>query len=153
MTSYFGSLAAECLPTLPVTQPQAVVTIAVPVVVLVRVYPIYPKDVLWGSNPAIWMAKEVPECCNSCSIDRQFTLAVCGLALSCWNNRPLFSIMGTTWCCRISSLYRWAVTVLLTFTNLALPVSDIAPHIITLPPPNLSASWMLLAAKRLFRLL
>jgi hypothetical protein len=34
-----------------------------------------------------------------------------------------------------------------------LAVSDIAPHIITLPPPNLSASWMQFAAKRSFRLL
>jgi hypothetical protein len=59
------------LPTLPVTQPQAVVTIAVPVVVLGRVYPIHPKGVLWGSNSAIWMIKEVPECC--CSVDRQLS--------------------------------------------------------------------------------
>jgi hypothetical protein len=59
MTSDFVSFSAECLPTLPVTQPQAVVMIAVPVVVLGRVYPIHPKGVLWGSNPTIWMAKEV----------------------------------------------------------------------------------------------
>jgi hypothetical protein len=59
MTSDFGSLAAECLPTLPVTQPQSVVTIAVQVVVLGRVYPIHPKGVVWSSNLAIWMAKEV----------------------------------------------------------------------------------------------
>jgi hypothetical protein len=69
MTSDFGSLAAKCLPTLPVTQSQAVVTIAVPVVVLGRVYPIHPKGVLWDLNPAIWMANEVPECC--CSVDGQ----------------------------------------------------------------------------------
>jgi hypothetical protein len=61
--------------------------------------------------------------------------------------------MGTTWCCRTSSQYRWAVNVPLTYTNSVLPVSDIAPHIITLPPPNLSASWMQLTAKRSFRLL
>jgi hypothetical protein len=59
MTSNFESLAAECLPTLPVMQPQAVVTIAVPVVVLGRVYPIHSKGVLWGSNPAIWMTMAV----------------------------------------------------------------------------------------------
>jgi hypothetical protein len=58
MTSDLGSFAAECLPTLPVTQPRAVVTIAVPVAVLGRVYPIHLKGVLWGSNPVIWMAKE-----------------------------------------------------------------------------------------------
>jgi hypothetical protein len=47
----------------------AVVMIAVPVVALGHVYPIYPKGVLWGSNTAIQMAKEAPECC--CSVDRR----------------------------------------------------------------------------------
>jgi hypothetical protein len=71
MTSDFGSLAAECLPNLPETQPQAVVTIVVRVIVLGRVYPIHPKGIIGGSHLAIWMVKEVPECC--CSVGRQLS--------------------------------------------------------------------------------
>ena len=37
-------------------------------------------------------------------------------------------------------------------TNAVFPVCDIAAHIITLPPPNLSTSWIQLLAKRSFRL-
>ena len=36
-------------------------------------------------------------------------------------------------------------------TNAVFPVCDIAAHIITLPPPNLSTSWIQLLAKRSFR--
>ena len=71
MTSDFGGLAAGCLRTLPVTQQQVVVGIAVPDVVVGRVYPIHPTGVQRGSNPGIWMAMEELEHC--CSVDRQLS--------------------------------------------------------------------------------
>ena len=61
----------ECLLTLPVTQQQVVVGIAVPDVTVGRVYPIHLTGGQWSSNPGIWMTMEELE--HYCSVDRQLS--------------------------------------------------------------------------------
>ena len=65
----------------------------------------------------------------------------------CCNLAPLCCFSGGTCGCKISSQQNRAVRLPWTCTRLVLAVTDMPPHIITLPPPNLFTFSLQLAAK------
>jgi hypothetical protein len=76
---------------------------------------------------------------------------MCGLALSCWNNSLCRSITCMRWGWKIASLYLTAVKFPGTCTRSVLRSFERAAHIMILPLPKLSTSWIQEEEKRSFR--